>query len=269
MERTTEQLKQHYEIEKELALKLKQSSRSERASLYTAVYDEMLKRVPHHPLLTRKISAEGTTNAVRSQMRFLERFVQPGMVFAEIGSGDCALTFEICKRVKKAYAIDVSNEIVKQKEHPSNFELIISDGTSIPLEEGSVNIVYSNQLMEHIHPDDAPEQVANARKVLTPGGKYICVTPNRINGPHDISRYFDKRATGFHLKEYTFTELKQLFLAAGFSKVQAYVGAKGIFFRFPFFLISFLEKAIGILPQYIRRARVFDPVLNIRVVGIK
>ncbi len=266
---TTEQLRQHYEVEKQLAAKLKRSSREERKTLYTAVYDEMLKKVPLHPLLTRKTSAEDTARAVNAQLGFLKRFVKKESVFAEIGPGDCAVTFEMCKITRKAYAIDVSNEIVRQKTHPENFELIISDGTSIPLPPGMVDVVYSNQLMEHIHPDDATEQLNNVRNVLKKGGKYICITPNRINGPHDVSRYFDKRATCFHLKEYTFTELKKLFRAAGFSKVRGYIGAKGIFINLPFFMISLSEKMISVLPVWARRARIFDPVLNIRVVGIK
>lgn len=269
MERTAEQLKQHYEVEKELAAKLKQSSREQRKTMYTAVYDEMLTRVPTHPLLTRKTSAEDTAKAVRAQLSFLERFVEKDSVFAEIGPGDCAVTFEMCKKARKAYAIDVSNEIVRQKVHPENFELIISDGTSIPLPAESVDVVYSNQLMEHIHPDDAIEQLNNVKNVLVKGGKYICITPSRINGPHDVSRFFDKRATGFHLKEYTFTELKKVFRSAGFAKVQGYIGAKGTFLRLPFGMISFLEKSIGLLPKGLRRSRLFDPVLNIRVVGIK
>jgi len=269
MQRTAEQLKEQYDVESGLATKLKQASRTERKTMYTAVYDEMLKRVPHHPLLTRKTSAEETAKAVKSQMSFLKRFIKDDMVFAEIGPGDCAVTFEMCKRARKAYAIDVSNEIVRQKATPLNFELIISDGTSIPLSAGSVDVVYSNQLMEHIHPDDVKEQLTNILNVLEKGGRYVCITPSRINGPHDISRYFDKRASGFHLKEYTFSELKKIFKAAGFSKVHGYIGAKGRFIRLPLFLLSLSEKMIGLLPVSARRARIFDPVLNIRVVGIK
>ena len=73
--------------------------------------------------------------------------------------------------------------------------------------------------MEHLHPDDAIVQLTNIKNALTNGGKYICITPNRINGPHDISRYFDKEASGFHLKEYTFTDLNKIFKNIGFSTV--------------------------------------------------
>jgi len=60
---------------------------------------------------------------------------------------------------------------------PANFTLIISDGCSIPAQRNSVDVAYSNQLMEHLHPDDALEQVHNVLDVLKPGGVYICITP--------------------------------------------------------------------------------------------
>jgi hypothetical protein len=56
--------------------------------------------------------------------------------------------------------------------------------------------MYSKELMEHLHCDDvdpAVEHLPGAR----PSGVYVCITPNRLGGPHDISRNFDDVATGF------------------------------------------------------------------------
>ena len=52
--------------------------------------------------------------------------------------------------------------------------------------------------------------------MLRPEGRYIFETPNRITGPHDVSRHFDVVSTGFHLKEYTHTELLRIGRASGF-----------------------------------------------------
>jgi SAM-dependent methyltransferase len=52
--------------------------------------------------------------------------------------------------------------------------------------------------MEHLHPDDASEQLANVYRALKPGGVYCCVTPNRISGLHDIPVYFDTVSQGLH-----------------------------------------------------------------------
>jgi len=269
MKRNIQQLKEHYEIEKELANRLKLSTQEERKYLYSSVYDEMFKKVPLHPQLTRKKDFIGTKMNIVYQMLFLKRFLKKDMIFAEIGAGDCALSFAVCRNVKKVYAVDVSEEITNNNIPPVNFQLIISNGQSIPLPPESIHIVYSNQLMEHLHPSDALEQLHNIKNVLTNGGKYICLTPNRINGPHDISKYFDIEASGFHLKEYTFAELNNLFKQVGFKTVCGYFGFKVIYLKTPVFLILKLERLINYLPRSIKRLTLFKPILSIKIVGIK
>ncbi len=58
--RPVEQIREHYEIEKELADRLRLSSRAERRQMYGRVYDELFRRVPHHSQLTRKADPQGT-----------------------------------------------------------------------------------------------------------------------------------------------------------------------------------------------------------------
>jgi SAM-dependent methyltransferase len=138
---------------------------------------------------------------------------------------------------------------------------------------GSVDVAYSNQLMEHLHPDDALEQLHNIYKALVPGGIYMCVTPNRLNGPHDISKHFDRVAMGFHLKEYTVTELCHLFQTAGFSKVRILVSLKIIRVLLPVLPAKILEKLLNFLPYSFRKSLASSwPVaklLGIRLVGTK
>ena len=132
----------------------------------------------------------------------------------EIGAGDCALSLALAAHARQVYAVEVSREIAHTEDAPENFELLITDGRSIPVEPNSVDVAYSNQLMEHLHPDDALEQLNGILSALRPGGKYICFTPNRLLGPSDISQYFeDEVASGFHLREYSNRELRDLFKA--------------------------------------------------------
>jgi len=252
-ERTAERIRDHYEIERELAKRLIASSREDRRRLYREVYDELFRRVPDHPMLTRKQSAEERARAVGVQMKFLGRFLRAESTFMEIGAGDCSLSFAACERVKQVFAIDVSDEITRAQATHAHFRLVLSDGCSIPLPAGSVDLAYSNQLMEHLHPDDAVEQLQNIRAALAPGGRYICITPNRFTGPHDVSRAFDSVATGFHLKEYTITELVDLFRRVGFVDLSAHVGARGRSMRFPISLLRAFERALGWLPGPLRR----------------
>lgn len=271
--RTTEQIREHYEIAKELAGKLRMASKDERRLLYSILYDELYRRVPHHPLLTRKASPAETARLVRAQTKFLQRFINRNTVFLEVGPGDCSLSFELAKTVKEVYAVDVSDEITRRLSQPSNFHLILSDGTSIPVPPNSMDVVYSNQLMEHLHPEDALEQLTNIYSTLVPGGSYVCITPNRLSGPHDVSQYFDEVAKCFHLKEYTTVELSQIFKKAGFSRVQVYLGGKGKYIGLSPSLFLLHEALLENLPYRWRRAitRVFPfrLLMGIRLVGVK
>jgi SAM-dependent methyltransferase len=271
--RTAEQLKEHYLVERELADRLRYSSKGERQQLYSIVYDELYRRVPHHPQLTYKSSSQERHRVVLGEMRLLQHFLRPEMCFLEVGSGDCALSFEAARRVKKVYAIDVSDEITRSTACPENFALILSNGSSVDVEPQTVNVAYSFQLMEHLHPEDASDQLQSIYHALKKGGEYVCVTPNRLNGPHDISAYFDPIPTGFHLKEYTVTELSDLFRKVGFSRVTPWIGIKGHFARCPLWPIRICEKFLSTLPRRLRlliaRNLPIRLLLDIHLVGTK
>ncbi len=271
--RTLEQLRQHYEVERELAARLRAAPREERGRLYSACYNELFRRVPHHPQLTRKGSLALSRAAVSRQFRFLQPFLTPVSVFLEIGPGDCALAFEVCRHVSQVIAIDVSSEIAVSTSRPGNFVLVLSDGTGVPVEPSSVDVAYSNQLMEHLHPDDALEQVRNIFRALKPGGRYVCITPNRLTGPHDISKYFESVASGFHLREYSVGELAQVFSEVGFSRLELYAGGRGRYVSMPLRSLAALELLLERLPCPVRqgllRVLPLSPFLGIRAVAVK
>lgn len=271
--RTFEQRKHHYEIEKELASRLRNASKPERQKLYSEVYDELFRRVPDHPQLTRRATPAEIHRAVTNSLHFLQKYIRPSITFLEIGPGDCTLAFEVAKRVKQVYAVDVSAEITKAAEVPANFQLFLSDGSSIPLLDGSVQVAYSNSLIEHLHPDDVQDHLKNILRVLEKGGVYVCITSNQLGGPHDISKYFDEYATGFHLKEYTITELACLFQEIGFSSIKSYTGTKGIYVSFPLFWMCLVEKILQNIPfklgRKMARLGLVQKALNIRLVGKK
>lgn len=249
---TPQQLREHYEVERALAERLRRSSRADRARLYPQLYDELFRRVPHHPMLQRREDAREKAVAVAVRMALISRFLRPETVFLEIGAGDCSFAREIARRVKRCYALDVSRELV-ELGGPANMQTILSDGCSIPVPEGSVTLAYSNQLMEHVHPDDALEQLRNLFRALAPAGLYVCTTPSRLNGPHDVSRYFDPVATGFHLKEYTYQELAVLFRGVGFRRLRAYAEFGLHYVRLPLPLLIAFERVLEWLPAPARR----------------
>jgi SAM-dependent methyltransferase len=253
--RSPEELVFHYNLEKELATRLRHADREERRRLYFQLYAELFEKVPYFSM--RKTDTRLRRRKVAKQLKFLSRFTSPEKTFLEIGCGDCALSIGLCDFFKQVYAVDVSNQIPKELALPSNFELVISDGLSISQGMGTVDVAFSNQLMEHLHPEDAREQLENVFKALVAGGTYIVITPHLFSGPHDISMYFDDVATGFHLKEYTVRELAGLLRAVGFSKVYPYAKTSGAYVRSPLWPAVMLERLIAPLPHRLRK-RIFQ-----------
>jgi SAM-dependent methyltransferase len=273
-QRSPEQVREQYEIEKALAVQLRRGSADERKQLYGKLYDEMYRRVPHHPQLTRKVSPEESQRVISEQVNFLSRFIDKDTIYLEVGAGDCALTCEVAKRARKAIGVDVSAEIMSSDDGRDNLELLLSDGTSIPVPPGSIDVAYSNQLMEHLHPDDARAQLVNLNRALKLGGAYLCVTPNRLTGPHDISRGFDTIATGFHLREYTNAELIGLFHDCGFQPVKIYSSVRGHTFRIPTRPLLALEQWLARQPPKRAGAMLRWPLMrklidNCRLVAFK
>jgi SAM-dependent methyltransferase len=257
-QRSLELIQEAYRLEKELGTRLKNSTKDERKQLYILLYDNLFRQLTYNPILLEKTDPELAAWVVDRRMELLSKFLKPDTVFLEIGAGSCNLSLEIAKQVKEVVAVDVSFEVGQQFNPPDNFKFIVSDGLNIPVPDNSVTIAFSHQLMEHLHPDDAIEQLQNVYKAIAPSGQYICVTPNRLSGPHDASRFFDDVATGWHLKEYSVSELYDLFRQVGFTKIRYYKYNKDIALEISLTwriinLIKTCENLIDSLPASLKR----------------
>ena len=268
--RTADSILHHYRVERELADRLRNATKEQRKVLYSAVYNELFARVPDHPQLSMKRDPATQQIETARQFAMLERFLTPQTHYLEIGAGDCALAIRVASRVAKAYAVDVSDEIAERRGAPDNFELVISDGQSIPVPDASIDVAFSNQLMEHLHPEDAQEQLRQIYKSLRAGGRYLCITPNRLCGPHDVSVYFDTEPTGFHLKEYSNYDLVALFTSAGFRRFSALLSVKQFILPVllpigPFLLF---ERFIAVLPHGLGK-RLAQLLIAVKLVAVK
>jgi SAM-dependent methyltransferase len=266
-------LRRHYDVEHALGERLRTSSAAERRALYGEIYNELFARVPDHPQLTRKVSPEMSRRKFMAEFRLIQRFITPQTEFLEVGAGDCALSLHVAKHVRRVTALDVSDTILRDIDAPSNVRLLVFDGCELPLEPGTIDVAYSNQVIEHLHPEDAALQVAGILRSLKPGGCYVCVTPNRLNGPHDISQFFDTVASGLHMKEYTYRELDVFFRGLGFDRTRACLGVKGHFAAVPVWCAGIIEAMLSILPARMRiaigRTPLFEKLLIIRFVAYR
>jgi SAM-dependent methyltransferase len=253
-ERNLADLRRHYDIERKLGERLRTLPPAERRAMYGEIYNELFARVPDHPQLTRKVSPERSRQKTAAEFRLIKKFITPASSFLEIGAGDGAVSLHVAKHVRAVSALDVSDTILKDIVAPSNVRLLVFDGCEIPLDPDSIDVAYSNQVIEHLHPDDAVLQMKSLLRTLKPGGCYVCVTPNRLNGPHDISMFFDTVASGLHMKEYTYRELDRFFRALGFDRTRACIGTRGRFVVLPVWCAEIIETAVSILPARMRMA---------------
>lgn len=248
-QRSLERLKAHYDVERVLAQRLRDSKQTDRRILYGAAYSELFSNLPDHP--QHKVNPEKRALATLSQIEFLRRFANSTSVLVEVGCGDAAVTKGIASFVANAIGVDVTDSLLRQPS-PPNFRFVKSNGTDLDLDDGSVDLVYSNQLMEHLHPDDAVQQLAEIARILKPGGYYICSTPNRLTGPHDISGYFSYQPLGLHLREYDHASLSSLLKQAGFTSTQAVLRLKGRSAVVASGICVFAERLFSRMPQSLR-----------------
>jgi SAM-dependent methyltransferase len=244
-DRSPERITAHYRLERQLADRLRDAPANLRGKVYSDVYAELFRTLPDHP---QKAAPLHSGRAGR-EASLLNRFLDKGTAYLELGCGDGRVCFDVAGRVATAYGLDVTDVLIPRARAPANFKFVQTDGVNIPLPSESVDLAYSNQLMEHLHPEDAEAQLREVRRVLKPGARYLCITPSRLTGPHDVSVFFDYEAKGFHLREYDYRSFRRLGLAAGFREVEFHVMLKGRRIPLPFMLGGALEWALDLAPS--------------------
>lgn len=266
-----DRLRRHYEIEHELANRLREASKTERRLLYSEVYEE----------LGRRVVLAGNHEAQRAQVGLLLEFVGPFIEgrtsFLEIGAGSCDLSLELARKLDRVWAVDAVDPSLAPGSTPDGFQFVPAGMIRELVPQASVDVAMSCHFVEHLHPDDLHDHLAEVLDLLVEGGTYLVVTPNRIYGPHDISRGFSDRAVGLHLREYTHRDLAREFRRAGFGEVGV-VGRLGAPARSGGLgLIGALELLIDGLPARWRRALLsraprqapFRPLEQVKLVGFK
>jgi ubiquinone/menaquinone biosynthesis C-methylase UbiE len=199
------------------------------------------------------MDTEQRRRASEDRLRFVTRLgTGPDTTILELGSGDGAFCRTASRTFKRVIGSDFSSSINDLDDTPSNVETFVIDGMPFPLDDGSVDVAYSDQLIQKLHPDDAVAHLAEIRRVVARSGRYICVTPNKASGPHDISVFYDETARGVHLREYRAAELAEMLHQVGFERVRFYLGGRGRYGPIPLRVMSALETIVAHIPRAIR-----------------
>jgi 2-polyprenyl-3-methyl-5-hydroxy-6-metoxy-1,4-benzoquinol methylase len=241
---------QHFELEKKLANELRNSTLQDRKVLYKRVYNDLFSTYPE---ITHGVNAT-PEDRMNWQLKLLKRLFDKEKVLMEIGAGDCLLSKELAKHYKKIIAYEVADSIPFVEGKPDNFELKIFNGFDMTEPADTYDIIYSNQVFEHLHPDDTQPLLRAYHTFLKSDGRLVIVTPHKLTGPHDISRDFCDDAEGFHLKEYTYQELRAQLRATGYKNIKGYIGYSKLgYIGLGISFMVFLEKAYNGLPKFMKK----------------
>ncbi len=252
--RSYQQVLNHFQVEKALADRLKRADPQTCKRIYATMYDELFAKVPDHPRLTLRESAAELRVRIGKKLALCRRFVTPKTHFVEFGAGDCALSVALSRYAARVSAVDISDQRSADLVCPENFRLVVYDGSAISeIAAASVDTVFSDQLIEHFRPEDTLAHFELVHRLLVPGGIYVFRTPHRFTGPHDVSMYFSDEPQGFHLKEWTYEELRSALAQVGFRQFRTYYSAYKILVRLPALYYRACEALLGPLPSRLRR----------------
>jgi SAM-dependent methyltransferase len=253
-DRSLDGLRRHYETEKAIASRLKAAPRDERKRIYATMYDDLFRAVPDHPRLRRRVDARATAASVESKLGLLRAYLRPDSVFLEFAPGDCSLVARVARTVAKASAVDISDQRADELRERAGYELVVYDGYLLDsIADGSVDVAFSDQLIEHLHLEDVRLHFELVRRLLRPGGVYVFRTPHALTGPHDVSMYFSEEPEGFHIKEWNFTGIRSLLRSAGYASMQPLMRLGGRAVRVPAAWFSSVEAVLGAVPKRFAR----------------
>ena len=149
----------------------------------------------------------------------------PPLALYEVGSGKGRMVTYLASLGFSCRATEITSERGKsQVQSESGVSWNNSDGVHLERfeSESSYDVVLSDQVVEHIHPEDAARHLRGALAILKPGGRYIFRTPYALFGPWDITRVMGgEEPAGLHLREYNYQDIVPLLKQAGFTEVRA------------------------------------------------
>ncbi len=172
---------------------------------------EIFKRVvPDTPL---EWTEERLTTATAGQVEiehlhryFLARALCRGQDVLDVASGEGYGAALLAQTARSVIGVEVSAEAVAhaaEAYRQPNLRFLEGDARHLPLDDASVDTVVSFETIEHLYEHD--QFLAEVRRVLRPGGRFIVSSPER-----DIYSPSGSSANPYHVRELTRAEFSAL-----------------------------------------------------------
>lgn len=218
---TEAMVREHWELERSLRQELLAAGPGERWATFERCYASLYRQLPW---LTGPLGTTADLDSMRHELWSSVLGDSPLRVY-EVGSGRGSLIHDLATRGFRCTGTEITRERgSKWVPRHENLTWHQSDGVHLDRFEPACHYdaVISDQVVEHIHPDDLVTHFTTARGILKRTGRYICTTPHASLGPSDVSYVFRARQPeGMHLREYTYREITAALHRAGFGRVES------------------------------------------------
>ena len=173
-------------------------------------------------MTSERISVAGAATTAGDYFIFLEHlvtynFAQPytvGKDVLDFGCGTGYGTHSLAKDARSIVGVDISTEAIdaarrefldeNSKERLDYRVIDTIEQAPLPFEDDSFDTVVSFQVVEHVH--DVDLYLSEIRRVLRPGGVFVCATPDRRTRLYRRQLPFNR----FHLREWAPDEFGKL-----------------------------------------------------------
>ena len=148
---------------------------------------------------------------IRKRTKFAMSFMNKESVVLDAGCGVGWSSFIFAKKAKRVYGVDYSNEAIeyaKKKYKKNNLSFIIMNVCDLRFDDNSFDIVISFEVTEHLMLEQGKRFIAEAYRVLKPGGLLIGTTPI-VQG--EVGK--DQCEIKHHIHEYSKKELHELLIS--------------------------------------------------------
>ncbi len=220
--KTEEWLEHFYRVESYYAQQILSSPKNsiDRERLFQKGYSEITK------ILDTYNPGGGETHYTDLVVALIQKRIDKGGHILDLGCASGNLVYELAILGYEIEGIDVSDELIQKAKDKlgsiSKSRSVSQSDVMSYTPQKIFDCVVMDNVIEHFHPDSVDDILQKCHAMLKDDGYVIILTPHRFSGPHDISKHFlplGSEAKGFHLKEFSFTDLYKHLEQAGFRTV--------------------------------------------------
>ncbi len=215
---TEEVLVKAFGVEKHYhRLLLNEKDFDKRMQLYDEFYSQLI------PIYGRDTSSIDGINLKDKYVKLFSKELENASVI-DYGSGQGHMLQSIDKQLKTKSLTGIDVVIPEDLKSHKRIRFIESNIINHEFEE-QFDVAFSDNVLEHLVPQDAQIHLENIFKNLNPTGKLIIIMPNKLFGPWDVTRIKDfsqsgqLAAQGGHVNESTHTEMARQLKRIGFKEV--------------------------------------------------